>query len=89
MRSFYHLVNITRDQLPEKDYESILIAYDDSKGRGIEYQEIKGPQLIRFMENGVPIHFEKMFMTDKVPHRVVYWAYSKTRGWAERVEIKL
>lgn len=89
MRSFYHLVNITRDQLNKDDYDFILIAYDDSNGKGIEYQEVRGEQLNNFLDKGTPIHFEKMFMTDIEPYRVVYWAHSSIRGWSERVEIKL
>jgi len=30
-----------------------------------------------------------MFLTDRKPAKVVYWAHSPERGWAERHEIKL
>jgi hypothetical protein len=30
-----------------------------------------------------------MFLTDRKPAKVVYWAHSPERGWAERHEIKI
>jgi hypothetical protein len=89
MKSFYYLVNVTRNMLPADDYESILIAFDDENGNGIETRYIQGPQLDNFIKLGKPIHYEEMFMTEKEPVRVVYWGVSKERGWAERVEIKI
>ena len=88
MFSFYHLVTITRQQLPADDYSSIFVAFDDENGIGIETKSIQGSQLEDF-KRGTPIHYEEMFMTEKKPSRVVYWGYSNTRGWAERVEIIL
>lgn len=89
MRSFYYLVTINRHDLPADDYDSILIAYDDETGNGIYSKSIDGYELQKFLNNQGPIHYEEMFLTDKEPSRVVYWAYSNNRGWAERVEIKL
>ena len=88
MFSFYHLVTITKQQLPADDYSSIFVAFDDENGIGIETKSIQGSQLDDF-KRGIPIHYEEMFMTEKKPSRVVYWGYSDTRGWAERVEITL
>jgi hypothetical protein len=89
MFSFYHLVNIDRNQLPANDYKSILVAFDDENGVGIGSKFVDDYRLKNFLENGTPIHYEEMFMTDKTPSRVVFWGLSETRGWAERVEIKL
>jgi hypothetical protein len=89
MFSFYHLVNIDRNQLPANDYKSILVAFDDENGVGIDSKFIDDYRLKNFLENGTPIHYEEMFMTDKTPSKVVFWGLSETRGWAERFEIKL
>ncbi len=89
MFSFYHLVNIERNQLPGDDYDSILVAFDDENGIGIETESINDFRLKVFMEKGTPIHYEKMFLTDKNPSRLVCWGYSPTRGWAERVEFNI
>ena len=88
-KSFYHLVNINKNELPGNDYASILIAFDDENGIGIHSKSIEGHQLENFM-NGTPIHYEEFFpYFDKDPKRMVAWAYSKERGWAERIEHKI
>jgi hypothetical protein len=86
VKSFYYLVNIERHELSENDYDNILVAFDDANGIGIYQTSVRGAALDNFLNNGIPIHYEEMFLTDKIPTRVVYWAYSNTRGWAERVE---
>ena len=89
MTSFYHLVNITRDMLPEDDYKSVLVAFDDEDGEGLNHNYIEGHRLSEFLKNDTPIHYEEMFMTHKRPTKVVYWGLSEERGWAERVEFNI
>lgn len=89
VRSYYYLVTVNRHDLHANDYDSILIAYDDENGVGIYSKVINGHDLQKFLNNDGPIHYEEMFLTDTEPSRVVYWAHSPERGWAERVEIKL
>lgn len=86
MYSFYHLVTVQRQDLPGTDYTGILIAFDDENGIGVHSKMIEGHTLRKFVEEGTPIHYEEMFLTDKNPARMVAWAISKERGWAERVE---
>jgi hypothetical protein len=88
-RSFYYLVNVERKQLPNDDYDFILIAFDDENGKSINSKYINGNDLKRFLKGDGPIHYEEMFLVDKDPSRVVYWAHSPERGWVERVEIKI
>ena len=88
MYSFYHLVNIERTVLNKDDYDFVLLAFDDENGKGIESEFISDYRLKEFL-NGKTIHFEKMFLTDKNPTKVVYWAHSPERGWCEREEIIL
>jgi hypothetical protein len=86
VRSFYYLVTVYRHELPESDYDFVLIAYDDENGKGIYSKSIEGHDLQRFLNGDGPIHYEEMFLTDKEPSKVVYWAHSPVRGWVERVE---
>ena len=88
MYAFYHLVNIDNTVLDKDDYNFILLAYDDEFGEGIEAEYIDDHRLTEFL-NGKPIHFEKMFLTDKNPKCVVYWGHSKERGWTEKQQIDL
>ena len=88
-KSFYYLVTITRQQLPGNDYSSILVAFDDDQGNAVSSKYITGKQLEDFMQHKDNIHYEEYFLADRWPSKVVYWAISTTRGWAEKVEIKL
>jgi len=88
--SFYHLVTIHRNELPADDYKSVLIAFDDENGIGVHSRTIEGHQLQQFLKGEGPIHYEEYFQYfDRKPIKVVAWAYSETRGWAERTEHKI
>ena len=89
MESFYYLVTITKHDFPQNDYEHILIAYDDEQGISIDSKYITDWRLKNLIEKGENIHFEDFFLVDRKPARVVYWGYSKERGWAERIEHKI
>ena len=89
-KSFYHLVTVHRNELPGDDYTSILRAFDDEDGFGINSRTIEGYELQNFLDNKGPIHFEAYFnYFDKEPKRMVAWAVSKEKGWAERIEHKI
>ena len=32
------------------------------------------------------VSFERFFLTDKKPYKWVMWAFSKSKGWDERIE---
>ena len=86
MKSFYYLVTINRHDFSANDYKHILVAFDDENGIGINHKYIIGQELKHFMETGQPIHYEEMFLVEKEPKKVVFWAYSNERGWCERIE---
>lgn len=89
IKSFYHLVTITRKDLPENDYDFILVAYDNEEGISLHNKYINGNDLRNFLNGDKPIHYEETFTTNENPVRVVYWAHSPKRGWCERKEITL
>ena len=89
MHSFYYLVNIEKNMLPGDNYDSILVAFDDENGIGINSTSIDDHRIRNFIEKGTPIHYEAMFLTEKDPVRVVYWAYNNKTGWSDRVEFKI
>ena len=88
-QSFYHLVTIRRSELPGTDYTKILVAFDDEDGIGIQSKYIQGEELRKFMQEGKDIHYEEFFLAGKTPKKMVAWAVSETRGWAERIEHKI
>jgi glycosyltransferase involved in cell wall biosynthesis len=89
MKSFYHLITIYTYNFPRKNYKHILVAFDDENGEGLNHRYITGNELNNFMNNGINIHYEEYFLTDKKPARVVYWGFTEEEGWVERVEENL
>jgi hypothetical protein len=85
MESFYHLVTVERSAFKETDYKFVLVAFDDENGNSINSEFIEDYRLTNF-NSGSNIHYEAFFLTDKKPHRVVYWGYSHSKGWCERIE---
>ncbi len=82
--SYYHLVNITPDILPGKDYEHILVSFDDIEGKGIHQTYIADDRLVQFLQ-GSTIHYEEMFCTPNKPVKVVYWGFSvKQKGTGQK-----
>ena len=88
MNSFYHLVNVEKHLFADNNYKFVLVAFDDENGESINSQFIEDHRLVNF-NNGGNIHYEEFFLTDKIPSRVVYWAYSDEKGWCERYEHKI
>ena len=88
MNSFYHLVNVEKRLFADNNYKFVLVAFDDENGESLNSQFIEDYRLTNF-NNGQNIHYEEFFLTDKIPSRVVYWAYSEEKGWCERIEHKI
>ena len=61
------------------------MAFDNENGEAIHSKNIDGSELKEFI-GGKPIHYEEMFLTNTKPHRMVAWAVSKSKGWADRIE---
>ena len=86
IKSHYQVISITRDMLPENDYESILVSFDDIDGNGIHQVYIDDQRLHDFISSDTTIRYEEIFHSNIIPYRLVFWGVSKERGWAERVE---
>lgn len=87
-KSHYHLVTILPSDFTKKDYDFILVAFDDENGESIKSIFIDDNRLTRFLKEQTPIHYEQTFMSVKQPSKVVYWAHSKSKGWSERKEFE-
>lgn len=88
-KSHYYLVNIEKKDFPRNDYKHILVAFDDEEGISVETEFITDSRLTNLIKKGHTIHYEKFFLSSKIPKRVVYWGYSENEGWLERVERKM
>jgi hypothetical protein len=88
MESFYYLVTVEKRLFSDSNYKFILVAFDDELGNSINSKHISGKEIQDF-NKGSNIHYEEFFLITKKPSRVVYWAFSDTKGWCERIEYKI
>lgn len=87
MESFYHLVTFDKSLFKENDYEYFVVAFDDENGIGIHREDLNAEQVRELLSRKDQfVSFERFFLTDKKPYKWVVWAYSKSKGWAERIE---
>lgn len=85
--SFYHLVQFNKTHFKHDDYDFVICAFDDEEGKEIHREDYSAQRFKEILNSpGEWYSEEKFFLTDKVPSRVVIWAYSKSEGWAERIE---
>ncbi|MEM7193919.1 MAG: GlcNAc-transferase family protein [Pseudomonadota bacterium] len=80
---------ITSRDFPSKDYDFILVAFDDDQGLCIRRLNVSGAPLKSLMEQGTEVTVNERFLSDVRIARVVCWGYSDARGWLERTEIRL
>jgi len=87
MFSFYHLIQFNKSNFKENDYEFWVCAFDDEEGKQIWREDYNERQIKNIMSQPNDWYSEeKFFLIDKIPSRWVIWAYSKSKGWAERIE---
>lgn len=89
VRSFYHCINFDKKEFKLKDYDSIIIAFDDEDGESV-FRNDWGEHEIKncFSTPGDWFSFENIFNKhyNREPVKWVMWAHSKSKGWAERIE---
>lgn len=86
-KSYYNLISFDKRNFKLNDYQYMVCAYDDENGMNIQRQDIQEHEIKKFMEDPSDwVHLERHFLTDKKPYKWVIWAYSKSQGWAERIE---
>lgn len=88
--SYYHCLRFDKSNFKLNDYEYWVVAFDDANGKSLHREDLNSTQIQEIMnrkDNWISI--ERFFLTDVKPARWVIWAYSKSKGWAERIETKL
>ena len=85
--SYYHLVSFDKSNFKLDDYAYWVVAFDDENGNNIQREDLGENEVREIMaRKGSWHHMERFFLTDKKPAKWVIWGYSKSKGWAERIE---
>jgi glycosyltransferase involved in cell wall biosynthesis len=90
IKIFKHCIDISYDQVPEKDYEFWVVAFHDKDGYTIYRKDADINEINNLMND--PDGYCKIwreFETGMIPSYWVVWPYSKSKGWCEKIENKL
>lgn len=84
-----YCIDVYRGSLPEKDYESLVVAFLDKDGNDI-YRKDADESEIELILNSSPedqfVHIWREFQTAENPHSSRVWPKSKSKGWCDRIE---
>lgn len=86
-RVFKHCIDVGFHQVPEKDYDFWVVAYENNKGETIFRQDADTNEVERILAD--PDGYGKVwrtFTTSENPVKWVIWPHSKSKDWCERLE---
>ena len=81
---FSHILNLHGNQFQYNDYTFCAIIFEDEKKKELYRKDITNlNHLIKNKDNfNIPVE-----SNTKKPANIVVWAYSESKGWAERLDI--
>lgn len=83
---FKHCIDLSYEQVPEKDYEFWAVAFHDEKGETMHRRDATEDEIKGFYND--PDGYVKIwrkFKSSKIPAYWVVWPYSKSKGWCKRL----
>ena len=85
-RVFKHCIDISFNQVPEKDYEFWVVAFHDENDLTLYRKDADINEINRMMKD--PDGYCKVwrdFQTTSKPKYWVVWPYSTSKGWCDRI----
>jgi hypothetical protein len=86
LKIFKHCIDIQYSQIPEKDYEFLVVAFHDENDNTLFRQDCDVNEINRLYND--PDGYGKIwrqFETETKPKYWVVWPYSTSKGWCERI----
>ena len=85
---FKHCIDIYPNQVPEKDYEFWVVAFENENGETIYRQDADINELKRIQADFSDNYYKvwRIFNADGKPKKWIVWPYSTSKGWCERIE---
>lgn len=88
---FRHCIDLQPFQIPEKDYEFWVVAFEKADGTSLFRKDADKAELDAIIADGLNPKGDKYmklwreFNCEEKPHHWVVWPYSKSKGWCERI----
>jgi hypothetical protein len=86
-RSFYQNVRFNKRDFKHNDYDCWIFSFDDENNISLFRDDFSEQQIQQIMDAPDDwVSIEKFGLVQKIPHKWVIWAHSRSAGWAERIE---
>lgn len=84
---FKHCIDVYPNQVPEKDYEFWVVAFENEKKETIHRQDINNDELKRIQSDFGDGYYKvwREFQTEVKPTYWVIWPYSTSKGWCDKL----
>jgi hypothetical protein len=89
LRIFKHCIDISYNEVPEKDYTTWVIAFEDGEGNELYRKDVNSEEIETFLGQKSTEQYIKIwreFHTEKQPKKWIFWPHSKEKGWHNRIE---
>jgi hypothetical protein len=88
-QKFTYTIEISRDKFTESDYDFWAVIFEDEIGHVLNREDVTQPQTKTLLNASGPIRIARTFDTEKRPVRWVVWPHSVSKGWLQKIEVKL
>ena len=89
INSFKYCIDISKEQLPEKDYDFFAVAFKNSSGEEICRVDLSQPEIDSALNSNPSDEFVRLwreFSCSIVPSSWVVWPRSISKGYLDRIE---
>ena len=87
---FKHCIDISYNQVPEKDYKFWVVAFHDDNDDTIFRKDADISEIKRLMKDADKYcKIWREFNTKAKPKKWVVWPYSESKGWCDRISGEL
>jgi glycosyltransferase involved in cell wall biosynthesis len=90
VKDFDYCIKVDRTKLQENDYEFWVVAFHREGGETIYRKDADENEIKRVISEEPQIYeICRTFKTAEKPNHYVLWPYSKSKGWCDKIEVKI
>jgi len=84
---FKHCIDIGFNEVPETDYDTWVIAFEDEQGNELYRKDVDKEEIQKLQKNSEDyIKIWREFNASKTPYKYIFWPHSESKGWINRAE---
>ena len=89
LRIFKHCIDISYSTVPDDDYTTWVIAFEDEHGKEGCRRDVNAEEIQNYLNQKSTEEYIKIwreFHTETQPKKWIFWPHSKSKGWHDRME---